>query len=445
MDPKDAKDDILSLQQQLEVALQKNRELEDLLDLKLKEVCDLNESLESAVVERTRELSSALAKSKILAQAKNQFLANMSHELRTPLNAIIGFAKVIQSKTSDPAVDYSVLKIEQAGLRLLDHVERIFEFSNLDTSSYQVQNRSFLVGDLIEQFKKQFGVKSRQKNLDLKFKVSEELPKELFGDDKALIKIADILIDNAIRYTDQGAVLVQIGKETSPLNGVDVFTLAVTDTGSGISEDQMVDIFAPFSQADNSDNRKHGGVGLGLTLASRLAQALGAEIRVESSLGQGSTFKIWYPLNASDGPILNRPDVDPVEKIKEYSPRLKVLTVDDDDTNNLLMKAILSSLGIDTLIAKDGQQALQVIKDHPDINLVLMDCQMPVMDGVEATRQLRAMGNSATIIAVTANGQPDNKQSCFNVGMNGFVVKPISQQKIAEAVVDTLWFVADVA
>lgn len=441
----DSDNSVSELKDLLAAEKEKTKRLEELLDLKLKEVCDLNESLEEQVFVRTQELSQALAKTKMLSQAKNQFLANMSHELRTPLNAILGFSKVIQGKTEDAGIDYSVLKIEQAAMRLLDHVERIFEFSNLDTLSYQPQIRKFTAQDLIEQFKHKFARKVRQKNLEFKFDVDQDLPGDLQGDDRALLKISDVLMDNAIRYTEKGAVQVALSKDVSPLNGVDVLVVSIRDTGSGISEDQMSDIFAPFSQADNSDQRKHGGVGLGLTLASRLAQAIGAEIRVESELGQGSTFKIWYPLVLSDAPILNKPDENSIERVKAYASRLKILTVDDDDTNNMVMKAILSSFGMETLVAKDGQQALAIIKDHPEINLILMDCQMPVMDGIEATRQLRALGSAATIIAVTANGQPENKQNCFNVGMNGFLVKPINQENIATSIVDTLWFVSDAA
>lgn len=435
-----------SIKSLLEVERAKARSLEELLDLKLKEVCDLNNSLNSIVESRTQQLNLALIKAEQLAKAKNQFLANMSHELRTPLNSIIGFVKILSAEDLDQKLIKEYLeKIEKSGLLLLEHVERIFEFSNLESSVYKPQLVDFNGNELANRLSQNFTKKCESKGLQLYIEYAAGIQSKLFGDEIALEKIISILLDNAIKYTEKGQINIKFNFEVSPLNGYPVLVISITDTGVGISEDKLVDVFAPFSQADNSDQRKYGGVGLGLTLASRLAQGIGAEIRVISNINKGSKFEVWYPLEHSKEPILNIPiEESPIDKLKKLSSKLVVLSVDDDETNNFLVKVILDSLKIKCIFASNGQEAVDIIALNPEINLVLMDCQMPVMNGIDAVRLIRSTGSKCTIVAVTANGQMENKNNCLAAGMNGFLLKPISKFKIAEAIIDSLWFSSEI-
>lgn len=274
------------LQKQLVLERERNLRLEALLDLKLQEVCDLNNSLEHAVAERTQDLSRALKKAQELGQVKSQFLANMSHELRTPLNSILGLIQQIRMHSEEPQISEFALRIEKSGQRLLDHVDRIFDYSNLELASYSAHNEDFELKSLKPYFFDKYLEKALEKKLKLNWQQSDLLPEALKVDATALKKVVSILVENAIAYTNEGEISISVDRESNPLDGGDVLCVQVKDSGVGIAAESLATIFAPFSQGDNSDQRASGGVGLGLSLASRIALGLGAEIRVESQPGQ---------------------------------------------------------------------------------------------------------------------------------------------------------------
>lgn len=367
---------------------------------------------------------------------KSIFLANMSHEIRTPLGVILGFVEVLKGGKSSRGDEVKYLEIiEQTGRKLNRIINDILDISKVESGHLEMETNVFTVRDLFDELNLLFEMKARQSKNKIIFKIDENAPQEIATDRLRLQQILTNLIGNALRFTDAGLVAISFYGEGSKLH------FSVTDTGTGMTEDQIPKIFQLFSQANQSRTRKHGGTGLGLILSKKLAEAMGGDVILKkTSPNQGSTFLVTianeieksnYNLTALKNPESVLPfDLD-ILKGK------KVLVVDDSADNQLLLKVLLGKAGIEVANAENGEQgAKKALSNNYD--MVLMDIQMPVLDGYEATSKLRKLGYTKPIIALTANAMKEDQKQCMAVGCNDYITKPIEVDKLFRSIVRNL-------
>ena len=382
----------------------------------------LNATLEQKVEERTRQLAQASA-------AKSQFLANMSHELRTPLNAILGFGQLLRRCLHDPEEQNVLRQMQSAGDALVRIIDDILDLTRIEADQVRLEQKPFTVADCLGQVENLMQGSARDKGLRLQFGPVEQLPRPVLGDALRLQQVLTNLVGNALKFTEQGEVAVRLLRVGDTSQGPRL-RFEVRDTGIGIDPVTVNRLFRPFTQADESSTRRYGGTGLGLVISRRLVELMGGTIGVESRVGEGSTF--WFEIPfvwARDGeaPTAAGSDEPPADE----GPRLtglRVLVVDDSALNRLLVERALRQEGALPTLAGDGQQALQILKARPDaVDVALMDIQMPVMDGLEATRAIRADAALARlpVIAFTAGVMAEDRKAAEAAGVDGFLAKPV--------------------
>jgi signal transduction histidine kinase/CheY-like chemotaxis protein len=388
---------------------------------------------------RDREqLAQALARARDEAEAatraKSDFLANMTHELRTPLNAISGFSGLLrQSERLDASDARHVALIESASHVLLHVVNEVLDFSKLEAGALEFELKPFDPLALAQSTAAILSHQAEGKGLSLAVDGPDHIA-PMIGDPARLRQVLLNFLSNAIKFTDHGAVRIVVarkGDEARP-----VLRLDVIDQGIGIAEDQIDKIFSRFVQADASVTRQFGGTGLGLAIAKRIIEAMGGEIGATSRPGEGSIFWFEVPLKANGAD-----EVDAAEdrELLWIRPGLRVLVVDDNAANRELIIALLAPFNLNIETAQDGAQAVTAAT-LADFDLILMDVRMPVMDGLAATRLIRAgagagPGRSATpILAMTANVMPDQIALCLEAGMNDHLGKPIHPARMLEAI-----------
>lgn len=390
-------------------------------------------NLEIQILEAQREAESAV-------KAKSRFLAMMSHEIRTPLNGIIGISQMLRDSGIPAPQKREVDLIHSSAENLLDIINDILEFSRLEAGKVELNIQPFCVRDFFASLNQLLEPSSNAKGLELQLTVEDALPTHLQGDTKRLRQIMTNLIGNAIKFTDEGSVRIHV----APSNGSDTATgnvlIQVTDTGCGVPIDEQEHLFEEFVQANSDTYRTHGGSGLGLTITKQLVEVMGGTISFNSSPGEGSDF--WVVLNlpeTNDCPPLSDP-------LKDCSPlpNAHVLLVEDHPVNAEVAKAILQKIGLRVTVASNGLGALEKLTSlQPDI--VLMDVEMPGMDGCEATRLLRNREIEAVpqrppvpVIAMTAHDQPEIRQRCFDAGMNHVLTKPVEPENLRRVLEDVL-------
>ncbi len=382
----------------------------------------LNATLEQKVEERTRQLAQASA-------AKSQFLANMSHELRTPLNAILGFGQLLRRCLHDPEEQNVLRQMQSAGDALVRIIDDILDLTRIEADQVRLEQKPFTVADCLGQVENLMQGSARDKGLRLQFGPVEQLPRPVLGDALRLQQVLTNLVGNALKFTEQGDVAVRLLRVGDTSQGPRL-RFEVRDTGIGIDPVTVNRLFRPFTQADESSTRRYGGAGLGLVISRRLVELMGGTIGVESRVGEGSTFWCEIPFVwARDGeaPTAAGSDSPPADE----GPRLtglRVLVVDDSALNRLLVERALRQEGALPTLAGDGQQALQILKARPDaVDVALMDIQMPVMDGLEATRAIRADAALARlpVIAFTAGVMAEDRKAAEAAGVDGFLAKPV--------------------
>ena len=367
--------------------------------------------------------------------AKSQFLANMSHELRTPMSAILGMTDLALAEGLPPGVrDYLQTARESADV-LLDLLNEILDLSRIEAGRFELDCTSFSVSNAVEQVIKTLRVRAKEKGLALVYHMPSDIPEWVSGDPLRFRQILINLIDNAIKFTKTGRIAVQAAvKEKSPESATLEF--AVSDTGIGISPDDQERIFIPFTQVDASTTRNYGGTGLGLTISRKLVQLMDWQIWVDSKPGQGSTFHFTVTLKIQPGAALPKAG-------ERRTPRavpmraLTVLLAEDTPTNQKLAEYILTRRGHKVEIAHNGSQAVEMVK-HSNYDVVLMDVQMPVMDGFQATAEIRAMPDPSKarlpVIAMTAHALKGDAERCLAAGMDAYVSKPIQGDEFIEIV-----------
>ncbi|MFO1388559.1 ATP-binding protein [Cellvibrio sp.] len=405
---------------------------EELLETKSAELYRLNEALtnltaelEQKVLDRTLELQKARDLAIANNEAKSLFLANMSHEIRTPMNGILGVIYLLESSELTEHQRHLLGTAKESGELLLSIINDILDVSKIEAGELTLEHINFSITDIIKNVTENFLVAAQQKGLTLHCDIDAQIPTEMEGDPTRVRQVLYNLISNAIKFTPQGSV-----KVSAKLCTDQTIEISVSDTGIGIAEDKIAHIFSPFTQADDSITRKFGGTGLGLAICSHLTKAMGKEIRALSIPGKGSTFRFWLDIKSA-----NEAHPKSIEGLGKATPHFSgalIMLVDDNAVNREIGSEILRAQGLIVDCFEDGSMALQAISKKP-YQAVLMDVQMPVMDGLRATREIRALGGNFSqipIIAMTAHARKEDIEKSLNAGMNAHLTKPIEPQKI---------------
>jgi two-component system sensor histidine kinase/response regulator len=385
------------------------------------------------------ELLNAKQAAEDTARTKADFLANMSHEIRTPMNAIVGLSHlVLQTELSRNQRDF-LTKIQDSGQHLLGIINDILDFSKMEAGKLSMEQRDFALIEVLDKVTNLIGDKARSKGLELVFDIDPQVPQALHGDALRLGQILINYANNAIKFTPSGEICIAVFPLRS--QGAQVtLRFEVRDTGIGLSAEQGARLFQSFQQADTSTTRKYGGTGLGLAICKSLAELMHGSVGVESQLGHGSTF--WFTAELQRAHTLDAPVQEPANRAAEGSkpePALariagaRVLLVEDNDLNQLVASELMRGAGLEVDVADNGRIAVERILQSPTHwDLVLMDMQMPVLDGVAATREIRAkLGvDVPVIVAMTANAMPQHRALCLQAGMQDFVTKPIDPEQL---------------
>ncbi|MGD8783401.1 MAG: response regulator [Thioalkalispiraceae bacterium] len=411
------------------------KEKNDSLNQKIEEQKRFTEELERRVLERTEELSEVRDQAVQANKSKSEFLANMSHEIRTPLTAIIGFSESLLD--SDQGIKErveSIQRIIRAGKHLLRVINEILDLSKIEANKLEIEKIPVSLPGMFKDIHSLVSLMAQEKGLSFTIDCSHPVPETIVTDPVRLKQILLNLCNNAVKFTEQGGVNIKVYCDEQN----ELLSIRVNDTGIGMTEEQIQKLFKPFSQADTSTTRKYGGTGLGLHLSKLFAEKLGGNLEVESLADLGSSFI----LTISTGPLENVsrihecPDFETIEmpKIVERSSAKKrlsgtILLTEDNPDNQHLVSLYLKRAGLKIEIANNGKEALAGVEStNPD--LILMDIQMPVMDGLTATRILREQGYKKPIIALTANALKQEQQDCYTAGCNDVCTKPIDQEKL---------------
>jgi len=380
-------------------------------------------------ITRFRETERRLEEARRFAEHANEvktaFLANMSHEMRTPLNGIAGAATLL-AQTENAEEKRELLAVIDASVAAMSRLTNdILDYAKLNAGTLKLQLVELTFPDLIAEVFATVQSMAAPKSLQLLFSHGATAQTSLLGDRDRIKQVLTNLVTNAIKFTNSGSVNVDFSCKRIN-EKLELACLQVTDTGIGIAEEDLKRLFEPFTQIDNSSTRRYAGAGLGLAISRQLVNLMGGSIDVFSSPGQGSCFRVELPL--LHGKAMQRPL--PAGELPTLHG--SVLLVEDNATNRLVAQKMLRSVGLDVVTAEDGAEALQLFPSR-EFDLVLMDWHMPVMDGLEATRLIRAMtGHGATvpIIALTANVMDDQREQCLNAGMNDVLNKPISRDML---------------
>ena len=387
------------------------------------------------IEEHKAQLAIALGAAKDASDAKSAFLANMSHEIRTPLNAVLGFTDVLRRglvSDSREASQYLNM-IHQSGAHLLGLINDILDLSKIEAGRMEVESIPTAIHEVVVDAVNVQSGRAAEKGIKLVFEFPTRLPDRLPCDPTRLRQIVTNLLGNAIKFTEQGAVTVCT--EFDPMSRT--VLIHVRDTGIGMTPEQQAKIFDSFVQADSSTTRKFGGTGLGLSISRRLAEAMGGEITVASTPGQGSTFSLHLPVVAEPKRWLTPESLQQrsfsranatASRLKKL-PRLPVLVVDDGEANRRLIEVVLQRAGAIVQCVTNGQEAVEAVK-HSKYKLILMDMQMPVLDGMAATRMIRQSGNRVPIVALTGNAMKGDREKCLASGCNGFLAKPVNLDEL---------------
>jgi PAS domain S-box-containing protein len=372
------------------------------------------------------------------SKAKEQFLANTSHEIRTPMNAIIGVTELLKKTPLTQQQLHYLGIIDKSAENLLNIINDILDISKIESNKLQLENAPFLMKKVIDSVVNTNRIKTDEKGIELRLRYPPEWQRVAFvGDALRLEQVLQNLVNNAVKFTHSGWVELSIAA-LSETDGRVTIRFEVNDTGIGISPDNLQTIFEEFTQADTSTTRVYGGTGLGLSISQRLVGLMGGELRVNSVLGAGTSF--FFELPFEKDPVFETPRI-PVSPQEQDLSGIRVLLVEDQEFNQFVARHFLESMRAAVDIASNGKQAIEKLSER-DFDIVLMDIQMPVMDGVEATRFIREHmskpKSAIPVIALTAHTQKDDNNKYLEMGMNSYLSKPFTSGLLAAAILQTL-------
>ena len=389
--------------------------------------------LEKMIEERTVALSTAKEAAEAANRAKSVFLANMSHELRTPLNGIMGMTALALRRATDPKQIDQLEKAANASRHLLAVIDDILDLSKIEADRLTLEHIEFSLGEVFERLVDLVGTTASEKGIEFSTEIPPRLVMlQVVGDPLHLRQVLINLAANAIKFTARGSVIASAALVDETDSAV-LLRFSVKDTGIGISTADQQRLFTPFEQADGSTTRKYGGTGLGLAISKRLVQLMGGEIGLSSEAGTGSTF--WFTTRLSK-PLIKVPDAAIAEKspevlLQKHFTGAEILVVEDDPINQEMVRSVLEDVGLRVDSATDGAMAVKMAASGR-YALILMDMQMPVMDGLEASRLIRRIPGNADvpILAFTANAYAEDRADCFSAGMNDVVTKPVMPEAL---------------
>ena len=391
-------------------------------------------------------LKQARAKAEEVARAKSEFLANMSHEIRTPMTAILGFAEnLVAPDISDEDRIEAADTIYRNGNHLLQLINDILDFSKVETGRIKLEKIPCPLIRVVSDVVLLMGKRAEEKNIFVKSKFLSSMPEVCESDPTRLRQILLNLVGNAIKFTEHGGVTI-VSKMDKSSGGGDLYVAEVTDTGIGMEEKQLSQVFQPFTQADDSVSRRFGGTGLGLAISLRIAQAMGGDLTVESTPGFSTTFRLTVPVLVREGTKwVDDPTHYKFVSSGEGSEKIvsdggiqgyRILLAEDGKDNQRIISLLLRKMGATVTIAENGSEAIRMIEqaemENQPFELVLMDMHMPVLDGYAATRRLRQAGFRLPIIALTASVMPEDRNKCLSAGCDDYATKPIQREKFFE-------------
>lgn len=426
------------LQRRLEREKNARLEAERILEAKSRELFDRNEelralsaSLEKQVINRTRDLMAARDEALAAVKAKSQFIANMSHEIRTPLNGVLGMINMLSESPLKPEQEKLTNTAQQAGQHLLEIVNDILDFSKIDAGEMKLHFEPVDIVALVKQSHNTMHPVAVGKGIALRKKLPDTFPSRVSADALRLRQVLTNLLSNAIKFTNTGEVVIELSRLDQQ------YVLQVTDSGIGMSDEQIGRIFNAFGQADGSITREFGGTGLGLTITQNFIHLMGGSIEVSSTPGQGSVFTITLPLEECDENHANVSAL--VSENTRFEPA-RILVVEDNDVNLEIARYLLEKTGLQVDAARNGQEAVEAVQ-KAQYPIVLMDIQMPVLDGLAATKKIRSLGFSTTdlpILAMTAHASAEHRQDSLDAGMNLHLTKPLDPIQLYQALAEYL-------
>jgi len=394
------------------------KEAENILEQKSLELWELNQSLEQTVKDRTIELEKALHLAEIASKSKDDFLSNMSHEIRTPLNAIIGFVEILsKSEYNKDNFDNFFQIIMSTGEDLVQIINDILDFSKIQSGKFTIHPIEVDLRTRLQNACDLFSSRTAEKEITYRLDFDKNIPQYAKVDDIRIIQVLSNFLSNAIKFTPEyGSITVNISFDT-PMS---LLSVHVVDTGIGMNTSAIEKVFGAFEQADSSTTREFGGTGLGLSISKSLIELMGGEVTLTSEKDVGSDFGFRIPIIAVDS-IKDEPVAMQEDSLQVSG---KILVAEDNLTNQILIEALLDHYNLDCTIVKNGEEAVKAVKDN-HYDLVFMDNQMPVLSGIDATKQIREFNKDISIIALSANALKREQAVFLESGMNDTLAKPI--------------------
>ena len=364
---------------------------------------------------------------------KSKFLSTVSHELRTPLNGIIGLSDILVSSQLNIAEQKLAKTIQQSGKTLLRIINDILDFSKIESGKLELVDSSFSIVDVFNQVLLTLSPQAAKKSIHINYEIDPAVPSEIAADFERLSQVLFNLVGNSIKFTQIGSVVLR-AKVSQKTENLCAIVFSVQDTGIGLSDEQKKDLFKPFTQLKKTGTTGEPGTGLGLSISQSIVEAMNGKIEVTSLLGQGSQFSFelkfsefskeplkYIPTFRASGLENESLAVPPIK----VSHRLVALVAEDNPTNQIVAQSLLERLGIESVVVSNGEEVLAALSENSHFDFILMDCQMPLLDGFETTRILRQKGNTIPIIALTANAFDDDQKRCLDAGMSSFISKPV--------------------